>query len=317
MNFRAIQTSIFSLIICLSSIQAKKWSWQDQKGKHTDLLLGEKNIARYVYEKMVPDDRERTYKPFHHLFQSNGKDFLTKGPGGKFTHHRGIYFGFSKCAAKDGNGKNVNVDTWHCKRAYQTHEKVLNQTVNDNEASHSVEIAWRTDDGNIFAIEHRALKFSILKDESLQIDFQSKLSTDQEVVQLNGDPQHAGFQFRASNEVAAKTSKETYYIRPNGGRDAKGKTKNWPQSKDMTNLAWNGQSIMVNEKRYTTLYLDHPSNPKPSYYSERDYGRFGSYFKSEITPVTPLLIRYRLNIIQNERSQKECDQLSKQFIQSN
>jgi peptidoglycan-associated lipoprotein len=45
---------------------------------------------------MEPKDRERTYKPFYHLYDKNGEDFVTKGPGGKFTHHRGIYFGFDQ-----------------------------------------------------------------------------------------------------------------------------------------------------------------------------------------------------------------------------
>ncbi|MDB0031562.1 PmoA family protein, partial [Opitutales bacterium] len=84
---------------------AGKFSWKESTSlnQHVDLLWKDQKIARYVFEKMNPKDRERTYKPFHHIFQSNGADFLTKGPGGKYTHHRGIYFGFSKCSALDGN----------------------------------------------------------------------------------------------------------------------------------------------------------------------------------------------------------------------
>ena len=52
-----------------------------QAGEYTDLRFGNKNVVRYVFERMKPDDRERTYKPFHHVFQSDGKGFLTKGPG--------------------------------------------------------------------------------------------------------------------------------------------------------------------------------------------------------------------------------------------
>jgi hypothetical protein len=74
---------------------------------------------------------------------------------------------------------------------------------------------------------------------------------------LDGDPQHAGFQFRASNEVFESTAKQTFYIRPNDGKDAPGKTKNWPQNKDMTNLNWKAQSLVVGGQRYFTLYLDH------------------------------------------------------------
>jgi hypothetical protein len=262
---------------------------------------------------MDPKDRERTYKPFHHVYQSDGKGFLTKGPGGRYTHHRGIYFGFSKCTAQDKDGKKVGIDTWHCKRAYQTHEKIISQEGGDK-AVQKVEIAWRIDDGTVFATEQRQLTFSHREDGSLQVDFESNLSTTQDKVGLDGDPQHAGFQFRASNEVAASTAKQTYYVRPNDGKDAEGKTQNWPGNKDMKDLLWKGQSIVVGGNRYFTVYLDHPSNPKPSFYSERDYGRFGSYFKAEITPSKPLSIKYRLVIKQGERTAEECTALSKEFL---
>ena len=316
MNSILFKILILFPLIGLNSLFSQTWKWQEEKGKHIDLLYADKKIARYVYEKLDPQDRERTYKPFHHVYQSDGQNFLTKGPGGKYTHHRGIYFGFSKCSAVNGDGKKVNVDTWHCKRGYQTHEKIINQKADKIGATQTVEIVWRVDDGTIFVTEERTLSFSILNDQSISIDFRSKLSTDQKIVKLDGDPQHAGFQFRASNEVAVSKSKMTYYIRPLSGKDEKGKTKNWPQNKDMTNLPWKAQSVSVGGDRYTTVYLDHPSKPKPSFYSERDYGRFGSYFKTEITPSTPLHVKYRLNIAHRERSPEECKSLSHQFLKA-
>ncbi len=292
----------------------KGYQWKESKGLHADLLLDGKKVAQYVYERMKPAERERTYKPFNHVYQSDGKEFLTKGPGGRYTHHRGIYFGFSKCAVKDKNGKAQNVDTWHCKRGYQTHEKFIALEGGKDKAVQHSEIAWRTDDGGIFATESRKLTFSHSDDGALQVDFESKLSTTQDRIGLDGDPQHAGFQFRASNEVASKTGKQTYYVRPKDGKDAEGKTKNWPGNKDMKDLLWKGQSVVVGGKRYFTLYLDHPSNPKPSFYSERDYGRFGSYFKTEVTPSKPLTVKYRLVIKQGERTADECAALSKEFL---
>ena len=314
-TFSLLATLVAALLIHAmpSAFAEKGFQWKDESGKHVDLLKDGKKIARYVYERMAPKDRERTYKPFHHVYQVDGKGFLTKGPGGRYTHHRGIYFGFSKCSAQDKKGKKVSVDTWHCKRGYQTHEKVIAQE-GGGKAVQKVEIAWRVDDGTIFATEHRQLTFSHREDGSLQVDFESKLTTTQDEVGLDGDPQHAGFQFRASNEVAASTGKQTFYVRPKDGKDAEGKTKNWPGNKDMKDLLWKGQSIVVGGKRYFTVYLDHPSNPKPSFYSERDYGRFGSYFKTAITPKKPLSIKYRLVIKQGERTAEECAALSKEFV---
>ncbi len=316
MKFLILTFFLFSCVstkICLS----QKFRWHDEKGKYKDLSYNKKNLIRYVYERMDLNDRERTYKPFHHIYQSNGKDFLTKGPGGKFTHHRGIYFGFSKCTVPIKNGNVLSVDTWHCKRAYQTHEKTIFEKSTDEEASHSEEIAWRLDDGTVFATELRTLIFSMKNNGSLVIDFKSELHTDKNFIQLDGDPQHAGFQFRASNEVAESSSMKTYYIRPNEGRDENGATKNWPQDKDMTNMLWKAQSIVLGDERYTTVYLDHPQNPKPSFYSERNYGRFGSYFKYKITPSNPLSVRYRLIVGRLERTMDECQKLSGDYINRN
>ena len=93
-----------------------------------------------------------------------------------------------------------------------------------------------------------------------------------------------------------------------------GKTKNWPQNKDMTNLNWKAQSVIVGGERYFTLYLDHPDNPKPSFYSERDYGRFGSYFRAKVTPSDPLNIRYRLIFGTQELNLQNCEEFSSQFV---
>ena len=100
------RTLLLFALVSLGLVNAfaeKGFQWKEDAGKHVDLLKDGKKIARYVYERMDPKDRERTYKPFHHVYQANGKDFLTKGPGGKYTHHRGIYFGFSKCTAQDSH----------------------------------------------------------------------------------------------------------------------------------------------------------------------------------------------------------------------
>ena len=84
----------------------------------------------------------------------------------------------------------------------------------------------------------------------------------------------------------------------------------------MTNLLWKGQGTVVGGKKYFTLYLDHPSNPKPSFYSERDYGRFGSYFKTKIKPNSPLRVQYRLDIGVGELLAEECEKRSQIFTGS-
>lgn len=291
------------------------FAWIDTEGKFTDLSYNGRNVARYVYEAMVPDRREETYKPFHQIYDAAGKDFITKGPGGKFTHHRGIYFGFSKCGI---DGVSGTVDTWHCKKAYQLHESVLIQEATKDEARQLVQIAWKMDDGTTFITEQRELVFRMGEGDQLMVDFTSKLSTINPKVHLNGDPQHAGFQFRASNEVAESTKGETYYIRPGTGKADKGKTINLGKDNrgapEITDLPWKAMSFVVGGDRYTTLYLDHPENPKPATYSERDYGRFGSYFVSDVTPEAPLEVKYRLVIQKGEVSLETCERLQSEWV---
>ena len=56
------------LFICSSNIShyasAEKFSWHTQAGEYTDLRFGNKNVVRYVFERMKPDDRERTLSHF-------------------------------------------------------------------------------------------------------------------------------------------------------------------------------------------------------------------------------------------------------------
>jgi len=75
-------------------------------------------------------------------------------------------------------------------------------------------------------------------------------------------------------------------------------------------------SIVVNETRYTICYLDHPGNPKEARFSERNYGRFGSYFEYELTETQPLEWRYRLWIQEGEMTVADVANLSRQFVEA-
>lgn len=321
------------LALALASIPALPlaaadgFAWQDTPGKHIDLTHNGRAVARYVYEKIdlsSPERREETYKPFHHVFDWSGQSLLTKGPGGKFTHHRGIYYGFSKTGYTDAAGKAQTVDTWHCKPVkgdqpgtYQSHETIVEQAADAKSASHTVRIAWRGNDGAAFAHEDRRLAFSFADDGALIVDFSSKLVPVSGKVTVDGDPQHAGFHYRAAGEVADSTAKETYYIRPKTGKDAPGKTINWDAKNDTEatrDLPWKAMSFVTGGKRYTVVYLDRPTNPKPARFSERDYGRFGSYFVSEATAEKPLQVAYRLVISEGERTPEACEALSQAWL---
>ena len=296
---------------------ADGFAWKDTEGKHADLTFNGRNVARYQYERINDERREETYKPYHHVYDWDGKGFITKGHGGQFTHHRGIYFGFSKCSFTKADGtEESKQDTWHCKKEHQTHEKFIEQTADAKTAKQTVEIDWHAKDGFVFEKETRSLMFSFAGDD-LVVDFKSTLTPTVPKMRVDGDPQHAGFQFRASNEVNNKTKGQTYYIRPKTGKAEHGKTINWSAKTDnetTRDLPWKGMSVVVGEQRYSIAYLDSPTNPKPARFSERDYGRFGSYFATDLTPEKPLTVNYRLVIRKGEYKADEIKVLSADFL---
>ena len=79
------------------------FSLQDQPGKYLDVLLDGRLVARYMvaYDRSTPQRQEETYKPYLHVFDAEGKAPITKGPGGLYTHHRGIFIGWQQMLFQD------------------------------------------------------------------------------------------------------------------------------------------------------------------------------------------------------------------------
>lgn len=272
--------------------EGETYAWRDAPGKYIELSYGDRPALRYMCEPLdesSPSARERTYKVFHHVYNPAGTAIVTKGPGGLYTHHRGLFYGFMKCTY----GDNQHADTWHCRDGvYQSHEGVLSEATGPIFGRHLVAVDWHGKDKAVFAHEQREMTVYHLPGGAL-IEFASRLKSADGPLKVDGDPQHAGFQFRASNEVAAKTKGQTYYLRTDG-KGKPGETRNWPGDKRQVNLPWNAMSFVVGGQRYTAAYLDHPDNPKEARYSERDYGRFGSYFVHKIPEGETLDVNYRL-----------------------
>ena len=291
------------------AVEAPSFKWTETKDVHAELALGDRRVLRYMHRPLDPAAREETYKVFHHVFSPDGSRLLTKGPGGQFTHHRGVYYGFNKVTY--GEGKTC--DVWHCtKDAHQAHDAFLAAEEGPVFGRHRVGIRWNGVGKDVFALETRELTAWAVPGGIL-LDFVSSLEAKIGPVKLDGDPQHAGFHFRADNEVSAKTAKQTVYTRPDGA-DKPGATRNWPGNKDHVDLPWNSMSFVLDGKRYTTVYLDRPENPKEARFSERDYGRFGSYFATTVEAGKPLLVRYRLWIQEGQPDVAACAAKHADFI---
>ncbi len=284
------------------------FSWQDTTGEAALLSFGGKPVLRYMYTAFDPADVENTKKVFHHLYDPEGRQVVTKGPGGLFSHHRGLFYGFNNI--NYGKGR---VDTWHAAQGeHQKHVEFLVEESGPVLGRHCALIAWNGRDGETFAREMRQMTVYAIPGGHL-VEFASRLESTVGPVTLDGDPQHAGFQFRAAQEVADADQKLTYYLRVDG-RGKPGEERNWPQDETMADLPWNAMSFVVGGDRYTAVYIDHPGNPKEARYSERAYGRFGSYFVYELTEERPLELNYRLWLQDGEMSVEEAQTLSDDFV---
>ena len=147
-----------------------------------------------------------------------------------------MFFGYNKISFEK-DGKKMEADIWHGKKgAAQTHEKTIVSEVGPVFGRHTNVIYWRKD-GVPFAHEIREVTAYDLAGTTL-VQFRSSLDSVVGPIKFRGDPQHAGVQFRASQDVPDKTKAKTYYIRPDGIAEP-GKFRNWSAKKDETseNLA--------------------------------------------------------------------------------
>lgn len=307
--------------------QVVRFAWKEKTGEYEELILTRSGTftpyLRYMnrpYDTSSADAREKSYKVFHHLYDPTGKRFVTNGGHTNdnvtdpkkllYPHHRGIMYGFNKCSY--GSDLKTQADTWHCPpkgnlAAHVAHEKTLSTETGPVLGRHRVLVGWYGAGDKPFALEERELTVYNVNGGRL-VEFASRLKPTGGKVRVDGDPQHAGFQFRAANEVAdKKIAAQTYYLRPDG-KGKPGETRNWdPKTKQgPVDLPWYALSFVLDGQRYTTVYMNHPTNPKETRFSERDYGRFGGYFQADVTEEQPLVVNYRLWLQPGEMTQAQA-----------
>lgn len=312
MNLLSLGLLVFTLLPgdgeLAASDRKSKFVWKTDKADGLKVLhFGGRPVLKYMssYDTSSEKRQRETYKVFHHVYSPVSGTEITKGPHGLYTHHRGLYVGWNKTSSQKGN-----YDFWHCtKGVTQRHFRILKEEANENHGSMTTEIHWMNKDGKPVIVEIRTVKVSLAKSAlskpvlgkpAWQIDWSTVLESREGTIKLDGDRQHAGFQFRAAQEVAEKNSAR--YIRP----------VKFPQQKDAfevndrtdpskhVDLGWLAMTFPVNGKQITVEYHEDPSVPKPSRYSERPYGRFGAFFRTELTEDKPLAMRYRLFVTEGE-----------------
>jgi hypothetical protein len=295
----------------------------EEKDGITELTFDGRKVLQYFHAKRDPKDRYYTFKPFHNVYDpAKGETMLTNTSAktnkeGQFPHHRGLFFGFNRISY----GDKQTADIWHgTENVFSQHDKTLTTDAGEVFARQRSLISWHGKDGNTFATEERDVTAFAVPDGTL-IDWSTTLSTKLDKVRLDGDPQHAGFHFRANQEVSKNGKENTYYLRPDG-KGKVGETRNWDTNpkaaiqKDprTINLPWNACSFVTSGKRYTVLRINHPDNPKETRGSERDYGRFGDYFEYDLTPDKPLKLKYRVWVQEGEMTVEQCSALAEAFV---
>ncbi|HEY1186981.1 MAG TPA: DUF6807 family protein [Gemmata sp.] len=295
-----------------------QFKFTEEKDGTTVLAFDGRKVLQYFNLPHDAKDHYYTFKPFHNVYDpAKGETLLTNtsaktAKDGQFPHHRGLFFGFNRISY----GDKQTADVWHgTDNVFSQHDKMLSTEAGEVFGKHTSLISWHGKNAATFATEERELTAYATTGGTL-IDWSTTLSTKLGKVRLDGDPQHAGFHFRANQEVSKNGKENTYYLRPDG----KGKvneTRNWdPKGKNpkTTNLPWNACSFVTGGKRYTVLRVNHPDNPKEARGSEREYGRFGDYFEYDLTPDKPLKLKYRVWVQEGEMTVEQCNALAEGFV---
>ena len=287
------------------------FSWKDTEGKYLDLLYDGRKVTRYMYDSDESSEQRifETYKVFHHVFDEKGENLLTNGPDGEnpytkkvlYPHHRGIFIGWNKLQF---DGKSY--DTWHMtKGVRQVHQKFLEKKADSEKAISTALIHWKNGDGVVMVAEKRTMTVCRPGDGTIVLlDFETELKAPNGEVYLNGDPEHAGFQYRPHDGVAKGPAEDkAKYLFHKDRIDPK-------KDKD---LPWVALEYGLNGKRYSVLYMSDPANPNSDavYSAYRDYGRFGEFFKHTIPAGQTLKLRYRIRV--SEGSLPDRKALAKQY----
>ena len=265
-------------VTCHADWKVSQGDNPDGPGKAVEVRADEGLVARFVYG-------EGQIKPYLHIFGEHGELLTNAGADkngkatGAFPHHRGIFIGW-KVESELGTD-----DLWHMTRGCKMEVATIEQVTGGRDSAKIVaNISWRsaksTNGSDLVIGERRELKFS-RPDKQTQVDATFTLTPARDL-RLAGDLQHSGVHFRASNEVHGRQSETSYLSSPEG------KNKG-------TDLKWCRLSFPIGTNVYSTLQLNHPANPVEEL-STRKYGRFGYFFKKDLTKSKLLTLKYRFLI---------------------
>lgn len=263
------------------------------------LFIDTKPVARTVVTPFDKASAEQTYKVFTHLMDpATGVD-ITKGAGGKFPHHRGLFIGWNHTHVGDRQH-----DTWHMKDCHQVFSQEMHYAAPEGRTGHKIEVMWNKPTRKPFIREERTID-AFMRDGVYLVDFSSRLESIEEKIAFRGDLQHAGMQVRLADEVSTH-EESTEYILPEGAVTG--------EDDAVTGAWWACCSAEVAGKRYWVLHMTPPSNPGGvPVYSIRKYARFGAFFEPDLEPGKPLSLHFRVAWSDQPLDRATCQKLYDAF----
>lgn len=176
-----------------------------------ELHLVDGRIAVQLVQR-APDaaDPRAAIKVYHHLTAPDGRR-ITKGEGGKFEHHRGLFVGWNHTR---WNG--ADHDFWHMPRGERQRFAgyVEPAELGMGADAQVIAVDWCTAAGDVVVRERRGVELVAQSDERYTLLLRIELTAPNGDVQLTGDPQHSGQQLRALQRFAEDGAEPVRYLRP-------------------------------------------------------------------------------------------------------
>ena len=296
-----IPAGLLVTAVFLSLPAVADFSFEERPGELALLDDGKPWLSTFIgpYD---PARRDETYKVFTHIYDFDGTGTITKGAGGKYPHHRGMFIGWKQTTI---GGRTFN--PWEMSDAYQQHTGWLARDAGAEKAVQQQKVEWRGNDGTPLVNEVRTISASRLPDGLRVFDFESTLSAPEGAgkVELRGDVQHAGMHVRLANEVSEHED-STEYVIPEGAVEE--------QNVQVKGVWWVCCSAVVEGKRWWVLHMTHPSIPTgvPDY-SVRKYARFGAFFEPDLEPGQTIDLRFRIVVSDKPLDRQACQDLYQSY----
>ena len=280
------------------AVPVPAFAWVHDKQTHTDLLSRRVRTvvssAAYMRHTTIPPPDLATsptrcsiicmtrWSHAGHQWGTHGR--LPQGTKLQYPHHRGLFFGFNRVQLGRRKEKGRRL-------ALPEGRPHLAREVPERRGRHrcwgAIACSWTgmAPQKQVFAHEQREVTVYNVGGGTL-VEWSTLVKTQVGPVKLDGDPQHAGFHFRAANEVASTREGDVLPASRRQGRT--GGNSQLAAHKAARQSAVERDELQDRGRTLHRRVSRSSIEPARGRHSERAYGRFGCYFEYELTAEKPL-----------------------------